>query len=128
MAARGFSLSDLVPEPLEFRDDRFGGDGTTHDVMTGEMLGASDAARLQLLQTRVERAIASKDEERLGRDLDGAINEMLAVLIPTLSAERREAIPLGIKARFLEWWRDQQEGGAAAGEAGAGEQSESSPA
>jgi hypothetical protein len=103
MSNRDFRLSDLIPEPLTFTDDAYGGDGAVYDVLTADLLSEVDLAALTRLERRAAQAFAQeRPEEALS-----AFNEMIALLIPALPRERLAAIPLAFKTRFLEFWRDQ---------------------
>ncbi len=109
---RTFSLADLVPEPLTFRDDLFGGDGTAYDVKTREMLGAIDIARLERLQGRIQEQTKASallaDREGVAQDLETAVDEICALLVVGLPAGRLTKIPFGFKLTFLSWWRAAQ--------------------
>lgn len=105
-----FSLSSLLPEPLVFRDDRFGGDGALHDVKTAGMLSVEDVVVLERLQRRGVEAVGRTDLESGSQAamLAQATDEMMGLLVPTLPAERLKAIPFAFKAAFLKWWREKQ--------------------
>lgn len=119
--SRNFNLSDLIPEPLTFTDDRYGGDGAVHDVLTFDLLSEEDVARLMTLQRRQAQAFAAEQAPQALQ----ALNELLRLLVPTLSPERVAAIPLGVKTKFLGWWGEQQPQPGKA--TGAGEQTAASP-
>lgn len=100
---RSFRLSNLIPEPLTFTDDAYGGDGRTHDVLTADLLSEADMARMTTLERRMARAAA---EER-GEDMLQALNELFQMLIPGLSAERVAHIPVTLKTKFFDFWSAQ---------------------
>jgi len=99
-----FSLADLMPEPLTLTDNAVGGDGRTHDVLSGALLSTADVATLTRLERDAGTALAKDDPAAA----DAAINRLIGVLIPTLAPERISAIPITFKTKFLEWWREQQ--------------------
>jgi hypothetical protein len=99
-----FSLADLMPEPLTLTDNAVGGDGRTHDVLSGALLSTTNVAALTRLERDAGAALAKDDPTAA----DAAINRLIGVLIPTLPPERISAIPITFKTKFLEWWRAQQ--------------------
>jgi hypothetical protein len=99
-----FRLSDLVPDPMTFTDDAYGGDGTTHDVLTVDLLSEADIAALMREQRRMAAGFAA---ERSEEALD-AVNRLIRLLIPTLPPERLSSIPITFKARFIEFWQQEQ--------------------
>ena len=99
-----FRLSDLVPDPMTFTDDAYGGDGTTHDVLTVDLLSEADIAALLREQRRMAAGFAA---ERSEEALD-AVNRLIKLLIPSLPPERLASIPITFKARFIEFWQAEQ--------------------
>lgn len=107
---KSFSFAEIIPETLTFRDDRFGGDGRAHDVLTGEMLSIAGVVELARAEKNLQVALAGAADpspEDVGA-VEGLVERMIALLIPSLPAERQAAIPFAYKMRFLEWWKEQQ--------------------
>jgi hypothetical protein len=99
-----FRLSDLVPEPMTFTDDAYGGDGSTHDVLTVDLLSEDAVTALLREQRRMTAGFAA---ERSAEALE-ATNRLISILIPSLPPERLASIPITFKARFIEFWQEQQ--------------------
>jgi hypothetical protein len=122
--AATFNLADLIPEPMTFRDV----DGTAYDAHTPEMFGAVDYARMTRLRTDMSAAFSAlqvkqgnpEQAEQLAADLESIADRLIALIVPDLPAERRTAMAFGHKFRFLNWWKEQQQKAASAGEAQAG--------
>jgi hypothetical protein len=116
MSDNVFTLDALIPEPLIFPDVHYGGDGTRHEVRTVDLLGAADYARYRRMQADMRKAGAalegknSSEEAQIaaGRTVEVIVDELLATLIPTLSEERRHALPFQYKSKILEWWQSKQ--------------------
>jgi hypothetical protein len=125
--ASSFALSAIVPdvEPLTFRDDRFGGDGTVYPVRRKEDFGAVDLASLQRIQSGYvlanKQMRTGKTQEALengARDLERHLHDLFSLLIPDMPAERIQAIPMQVKVQFLQWWQaENKEKATAEGEA-----------
>lgn len=104
--AQNFRLSALVPEPLTFTDDGYGGDGAQHEMRTPDLFSATEQARLLNLQN----AAGALQTQAAGGDVPaisallGTLDDMLAILIPTLPAERLADLPLAAKLAALAWW------------------------
>lgn len=115
-----FDLADLVPEPMTMRDM----DGTTYDVLGTELFGAVDYARLMRMRTDMAAAFSGlqakqgdqEAKERTAANLEQLADELIALLVPSLPAERRAAIPFAKKFRFLNWWKEQETKGQPTGE------------
>ena len=99
-----FRLSDLVPDQMTVTDDAYGGDGSTYDVLTVDLLSEDAISALMREQRRMAAGFAA---ERSGEALE-ATNRLIAILIPTLPPERLASIPITFKARFIEFWQEQQ--------------------
>jgi hypothetical protein len=110
--SKGFSLADLIPEPLTFTDDGAGGDGRTYDVRPEDVFSAVEVFRFRRLSAQNDENDAAASEVCAG--------EIMHMLIPALPAERIAAIPMLYKLRFVVWWR-QQGLGEPAGEAKPGQ-------
>jgi len=99
-----FGLADLIPKPLTFADNAEGGDGTIYDVKVGSLLSTADIADLVRLEQESASALGKGDAAAT----DALINRIIAIIIPAMPPERVAAIPLGLKSRILEWWRNAQ--------------------
>jgi hypothetical protein len=111
MTTKGFSLAEFSPEPMTFTDDGFGGDGRVYDAKTLQHLGARDTVRMQQLYERMSNALTAGgdgDADVLATQLEQTVDDLFALLIPTLPTERHQAIPFQGKFRFLNWWRSEQ--------------------
>lgn len=134
MTSNSFSFADLIPEPLTFRDDAFGGDGTIHDVHTAEMLSVSGVVELARAEDRLRRLVAGAEPSLEDiQELERMMDQIMRLIVPGLPAERLAAIPFQFKMQLLAWWKenmpDPEE--LPAGEAAAGQrliQAHSSPA
>ena len=102
---REFSLADLVPEPLTFRDNVGGGDGTVYDVMRADMLGPTALARLQRLQKRAQSLYHGRvvSLEEAG-ELEQVADEFIVMLIPNLPEERLATLGFQAKYKLITWW------------------------
>lgn len=111
-----FSLLDLAPAPLVFRDEAFGGDGGRHEWRMLADLGLEDLGTLRRIQDELGRASAAlskaspsaDDLDRMATRLAEGFNAFLRLMLPTLPAERLAAIPLRGKQYMLERWRAAQ--------------------
>ena len=109
--ATTFNLADLIPEPLTFRDT----DGKAYEAHTAEMFGAVDYAKLMRLRTELATAFSALQAkqgdpammEQLAANLEDLADDLIAMIVPELPAERRAAIKFGHKFRFLNWWKEQ---------------------
>lgn len=110
-----FSLSDLIPEPLTFKDDAFNGEGVVFDVLTSKLLSSQDIAFIQrirkrisdLLREKVENEDEDEDEEektKVVNTLTRDMNLLMKTLIPKMPFERICDLPLGAKEKFFVWW------------------------
>lgn len=107
--AENFSLSSLVPNPLTFTDDAYGGDGTTYDVQTNAMLSAADFAKMDRINADLsEIAKTTGDAPEQLKLLEQRADELMELLVPKLPEERRQAIPFMFKFKLLEWWKSKQ--------------------
>jgi hypothetical protein len=95
-----FSLADLIPEPLTFKDDAFGGEGVIFDVLTSELLSSQDIATLR----RIRNRLIGEPQEEETADLIININLLVSLLIPDMPSERIHRLPLGAKEKFFAWW------------------------
>lgn len=127
-----FNLIDLIPQPLTFRDvepcsacqgsgceacaNRGRIDGQRYDARTAAMFGPIDLATQQRLQremgaaiTTMQRQDASEDELSAASEaLEGVLDDLMALIIPTMPHERITALESGYKLQFVSWWREQQ--------------------
>ncbi|MBP7572057.1 MAG: hypothetical protein KBA95_18530 [Acidobacteria bacterium] len=111
-----FSLLDLAPAPLVFRDEAFGGDGARHEWRMLAGLGLEDLGTLKRIQDDLGRASAllgkaapTADElDRTAARLAEGLDAFLRLMLPTLPRERLGAIPLRGKQYMLERWRAAQ--------------------
>jgi len=99
-----FGLADLIPEPLTFADNAEGGDGTIYDVKVGSLLSNQDIADLIRLEKESAASLGKGDAAAT----DAMLNRIIAIIIPGMPAERVASIPIGLKSRLLEWWRNAQ--------------------
>lgn len=99
-----FRLSDLVPDPMTFTDDAYGGDGQTYDVLTTDLLSEDAVSALMREQRRMTQAFAADR----GSEALESVNRLIGILIPDLPAERLGSIPIAFKAQFIEFWHAEQ--------------------
>jgi hypothetical protein len=121
-----FNLADLIPEQMTFRDV----DGKTYEALPSEMFGAAEYAKLMRMQQemRVTMSVVQSTAGQKKGDVEGAAarleqiaDTLIGMIVPDLPAERIKAMHFGHKFRFLNWWREQSQNGAApVGEAPAG--------
>lgn len=107
---REFTLSDLAPEPLIFRDG-----GTVYEVRTKADFGALELARFNRLMRRYQAALNTLQAEQTeaqeataAAELEQIIDTVVSTLIPDLAADRIKRIRISQKAAFLDWWRQEQ--------------------
>jgi hypothetical protein len=111
--AKSLSFAGLVPEPLTFTDDAFGGDGARYDVLSPDLFTPEAFARFEQIQGELNRTKAAIGNEGQGvtseifTQLGAMTDELIAILIPQMPAERRQAVPFGFKMRFLQWWQEE---------------------
>lgn len=108
--SKNFKLSGLIPNPLTFTDDEFGGDGHTHDVKSTEMLSSAEFAELERIKADIG-AFLNQPEGGTSAGLriyEQRTDEFMQILIPTLTEVRRSVIPIAFKIGFLTWWQQQQ--------------------
>ena len=112
-------LTSLLPEPLTFRDNAFGGDGTEYDVLTWEHFGPQQIAVLKRLERRltanytilaanVEELEEQQDLEVVAEKVENDLNAFLALIIPTMPVQRWPRIPYKWRYDFLQWWNAEQ--------------------
>lgn len=112
-------LTSLLPEPLTFLDNAFGGGGEEYDVLTWEHLGPQQIAKLKRLERRlvqnytilaanVESLNEQQDLEAVAGHVEDDMNAFLALIIPTMPAERWPHIPYKWRYDFLQWWNTEQ--------------------
>lgn len=112
-----YSFADLIPEPIVVRDDRFGGEGTAHDMLTVDMFGPTQVAQLTRWFSDIQDASGRLRDVQEGdfdgveaeaRLIDQRLREMVLVLIPTLPRERMDRYPTGALKNLIDWWQTQQ--------------------
>lgn len=108
--SKNFDLASIIPDELTFTDSADGGDGRTYSVLSGDMLSPEQHLTVQRMQKEV---LAFADEPEGGTDhtariFEQRMTEFFAMLIPDLPPERVARIRFGLKARFVDWWADQQ--------------------
>lgn len=110
MTTKAFSFADLIPEPLTFKDDRFGGSGQSYDVRTGEMLSIQEVVELDRAERNLERALAGEGDPSAEaiEMIQLMTDRLIALIVPDLPEERRARIPFAYWMRFLAWWKEQQ--------------------
>lgn len=106
-----FSFVEFIPEPLTYRDEVLGGNGTIYDVQVRDLLSTEALVQFMRIEKQV-RGLQLEDgvEEEDAGQIDRLTDQMLAILIPNLPTERRQIIPLQLRMRFIEWWRKAQDG------------------
>ncbi len=120
MAGAQFSLADLIPEPLTFRDSGPGGSGEVYTVLTPELFSPEDYAEFARLQEEIRLLLSDRNpaEAAQASDLDRYTSRIMGILVPDLPEARRKKISIAFRLRFLGWWKDQQpEPGAVLGNA-----------
>jgi hypothetical protein len=114
-----FSLADLIPEPIVYVDDTFGGDGQRYDMRTMQMFSSEDFGAYNQLQREVDQAqalmqskgVAQRDPSRVQKAMQQMlriIDEMLLILMPDFPRERLEKIPTWGKQKIITRWRAAQ--------------------
>lgn len=113
-----FKLSSLIPDPLTFTDDSFGGDGTAYDVKTTAMLSSAEFAAIERMKVDMDAFYTDGQADQTAglRLFEQRADEFLGLIIPGLAAERRQAIPVALKLGFLSWWQRQQPQAQSSGE------------
>lgn len=119
-----FNLADLVPQSLTFRDI----DGQTYEAKTAELFGPVEYAKLMrlradmLISFNALQAVQSDPakEEELATEVERLADTLFGMIVPDFPVERRAKVAFGHKFRFLNWWKEQQQQAAPAGEAQAG--------
>lgn len=108
--SQNFKLSDLIPDPLTFTDDSFGGDGTTHDVKTAAMLSPDEFAQIERIKADLDAFYKTPEGGTAAglRLFEQRADEFLTLLIPGLPPARLSVIPVAFKLGFLGWWQRQQ--------------------
>lgn len=106
--SNSFSFAEFIPEPLTYKDDVLGGDGTIYDVQVGDLLSTEAIVQFTRLEKQVRGLQTGAEQEDAVVQIDQLVSQMLAILIPGLPAERLAAIPLQLKMKFAEWWRSEQ--------------------
>lgn len=111
MSENDFSFAGLIPDPLTFTDNRFGGDGMRHDVMRADMLSPEDYAVIQRMEREITAASLSTNADSPDNVtlINQRLSEFLRLLIPTLPSERITAIPVIYRVKFIEWWKSKHE-------------------
>jgi hypothetical protein len=79
------------------------------------MFGAVDYAKLLRIRTEMAAAFSALQAkqgdpatmEQLAADVEGMADDLIAMIVPDLPAERRAQIKFGHKFRFLNWWKEQ---------------------
>lgn len=99
-----FRLSDLVPDPMTFTDDAYGGNGAVYEVLTADLLSEAGIAAMLHQERRMAQSFAV---DRSAEALDAA-NKLIGILIPALPAERLTLIPVTFKVRFIQFWQENQ--------------------
>lgn len=107
--ATTFSFDEMVPEEFDFHDNRFGGDGTRYDVLTGEMLSITGMVKFRRSEDRLRRLLAKDDPSVKDVEaLENMMDAILRLIVPKLPDERLKKIPFQHKMAFVGWWKDQQ--------------------
>lgn len=130
-----FSLSDLIPEPLMYVDDTFGGDGKRYEMRSTQEFSPEDYAvylrwqreagvvQVQFRQLGGEHAKDVQKAEKVMQQLIHILDSLILHLMPGFPRERLDAVPSWAKAKIIERWRGEQpKETAAVGEAQAGKQ------
>jgi hypothetical protein len=101
---RNISLADLVPEHDTFTDT----DGKRYEFHSRDEFGAIDLARVSRMQKGVQAAMDALGEDTGDMDaaaqMEQAMADMLALLLPDVPKERWAGVALGLKMRLLEFW------------------------
>src|SRR6185436_2957626 len=111
-----FSLSDLIPDPIVYIDDTFGGEGRRHEMRTSQMFSSEDFAAYNRLQREVDQAqvlmqikdAAKRDPAKVERAMTQMLrilDEMLLILMPDFPRERLERLPTWAKQEIIKRWR-----------------------
>lgn len=109
MSAKAFTFAELIPEPLTFKDEAFGGSGQIYAVRTGEMLSIQEVVELERAETNLKRALAGENNTTEAiEQIEVMTDRLIALVIPDLPQDRRARIPFAYWMKFLEWWKGQQ--------------------
>lgn len=122
--SNSFSFAEFIPEPLTYKDEMLGGDGTVYDVQVVDLLSTENMVLLMRVENQIGELTADKIRgegigkiEEMTNRLEALTDQMMEIVIPGLPRERRLIIPLPLRKRFIDWWRAEQ------GKAATGEQS-----
>lgn len=104
-----FDLVSIVQTPHTFRDR----DGRTYEVPTAAMFSTIEIAKVTRLQHALPEAMTAlgqKDGDQAAAvtTLDQIVNEYFQMLVPTMPADRVQALAVGEKAAFIQWWQAEE--------------------
>lgn len=116
-----FSLADLIPEPIVYIDDTFGGEGRRHDMRTTTMFSPEDFAVYLRLQREVaalvvlmaDKEAAKNDPARVKRASAQTVkilDQLILTIMPDFPRERLEVIPTWAKQEIIKRWKVEQNG------------------
>ena len=104
--SRNLNFSTLVPERDTFTDV----DGKVYEFKAEVDFGAVHMARMGRLQDTLQAALkslaANTQDESMATQFEQCADEIVALVLPTLPAERRTALSVGQKAALMNWWRE----------------------
>ena len=110
--SKKFTFSQKAAE-LEFVDDGRGGDGKVYAVLSGDDLSPHDALHMLQVQNRVHQLtvnVTNASEDDLYQMSGGMLeilDELFALVVPTLPEARRRAVPFPYVMDFIQWWNGQ---------------------
>ena len=105
---KNFNLQGLVQEHDTFTDV----DGSVHEFRNQADMGIIEMSRAQGLQKLfpqlLEKMQKNPADTATAQRIDAGVNEMLGLLVPTLSAERIAEMTVGQKQALLDFWSQAQ--------------------
>lgn len=101
-------FSKLVHQPDTFTDEI----GVVHQVRSSADMGAVDLAKVNRLKAKFDMALKTLGETstdvEAAADVESAINGIIAVILPSVPAERIAVWTLGQKSAIAQWWTAQE--------------------
>jgi hypothetical protein len=118
---RNINLAELLPEHDTFTDT----DGKQYEFRSRNEFGAVELARISQMQKRVMAAMdalgSDTGDEAAAGQMEQAMSDVLAMILPEVPADRWAKIALGLRMRILEFWSAGNQADANVGEVKAGE-------
>jgi hypothetical protein len=101
---KNFSLAGLTPERDTFTDT----DGTVYEMLNRDDFSVTTMAKARRIQKQFpefwERLEEQPDDVAAAEGLEGALRDLVRMIIPDLPAERLRALTLLQKQSVLDFW------------------------